>query len=365
MKKIVSMLLCLALVLGCAASLAEEAPAKVSLGTIDVNGAFALQCGVPEGYQVTTIDGDGEMIIAQINSEDKAKPVMYLVVAFDETYADVDRMNDLDEEALALLEETYVDMDETVEISYGDTGYGTRLLIAKQTVNEPNYIDFLSVYKGYFVEFVLIPGEESDGRLTDEQMAMSIDFLTELDFIPAEEKPAEAPVAELAGKRFLAVLSGYEPETGLVTVTLKQPVTLSPEEVDGLAVGSTLTVGQETITVETLETVDETTCLVNDEYTLNASADGVHVSFYDHECTMEIGVLKLELPENAAFLDGIDPETGAMLDEDLVRTMAELAEILSGTGDPMDPGLDADNVYVTFDENGGLAQVERVYVPWQ
>ena len=344
MKKIVSMLLCLALVLGCAASLAEEAPAKVSLGTIDVNGAFALQCGVPEGYQVTTIDGDGEMIIAQINSEDKAKPVMYLVVAFDETY---------------------VDMDETVEISYGDTGYGTRLLIAKQTVNEPNYIDFLSVYKGYFVEFVLIPGEESDGKLTDEQMAMSIDFLTELDFIPAEEKPAEAPVAELAGKRFLAVLSGYEPETGLVTVTLKQPVTLSPEEVDGLAVGSTLTVGQETITVETLETVDETTCLVNDEYTLNASADGVHVSFYDHECTMEIGVLKLELPENAAFLDGIDPETGAMLDEDLVRTMAELAEILSGTGDPMDPGLDADNVYVTFDENGGLAQVERVYVPWQ
>ncbi len=367
MKKIISMLLCLALVLGCAASLAEaDTAAKINLGTLDVNGVFTLQCALPEGYEVNTLPADGDLVLAFITCEDPTKPNMVLSVAFDETYADVDRMNDLDEEALAVLEETYIAMDDTVEISYGDTGYGTRLLIARQTATDPNYIDFLSVYKGYFVEFVMIAGEEGDGKLTEEQVAMSIDFLTELDFIPTEAAAAaEGPAVDVAGKRCLAVLTGYEAETGTVTVTLKQPIVLDAEAIQGLEVGGTLTVGGETIEITTLETLDDGTLVINDEYTLTTFEDGVHVYFYDHEYLEEVAVLTLEIPENVAFLDGIDPETGAMLEEDLVRTAAELKAILAGEGDPLDPGLDADNVYVTFDGNGSLVQVERVYVPWQ
>ena len=33
--------------------------------------------------------------------------------------------------------------------------------------------------------------------------------------------------------------------------------------------------------------------------------------------------------------------------------------------DSMDPGFDAENVYVTFGADGELSVVERYYVPWQ
>ena len=54
MKKILSMILSLMLLLGCVSAMAEagenDISAKVSLGTVSINGAFTLQCGIPEGY---------------------------------------------------------------------------------------------------------------------------------------------------------------------------------------------------------------------------------------------------------------------------------------------------------------------------
>ena len=51
MKKIIAILLSLALLLGCAAGLAEGAE-KQSFGTIRVNGEFTLKGSLPEGYKV-------------------------------------------------------------------------------------------------------------------------------------------------------------------------------------------------------------------------------------------------------------------------------------------------------------------------
>ena len=184
MKKGLLILLAAMMALLCVTSYAEE-QAKVDIGTISINGAFTLKCGIPDGYEVTPISATPDQVIASITSQDETKPAMVLSVAFDETYADVDRMNDLDQEALALLEKTFTDMDPTVEISYGDTGLGTRLMIAKQTDGEQDYIDFLSVYKGYFVEFVMIaPLASEDKNLSDEQLQLCIDFLTDLEFTP-------------------------------------------------------------------------------------------------------------------------------------------------------------------------------------
>ena len=187
MKKIISLLICMMFVFTCVAAVAEDAAEKEKIGTISINGVFDLRCKLPEGYRVQPTKLDGTQVSAWIVSDKADKPMMQLSIAFDEAYADVDRMNDLDDEAFEEIEKSFTDVDPTIEITYGDTGLGTRLLIARQSIDYMNYIDFFSIYKGYLIEFVVIPSKSAEDKtLTDEQYQMCIDFLTELDFVPAE-----------------------------------------------------------------------------------------------------------------------------------------------------------------------------------
>ena len=184
MKKVIALLLSLTLLLCCSAVFAETTPEKEQLGTININGEFNLKCALPEGYHVVVADVDSSHLLANISSEDPEKPILILSVAYDESYATVDRMNDLTDEELAFIEGTFQD-DYNVEITYGETAYGTKLLIAKEAGDKEDFVDIMSVYKGYFIEFVMTPGfEATEKTLTDEQVKMCIDFLSELDFEP-------------------------------------------------------------------------------------------------------------------------------------------------------------------------------------
>ena len=50
--------------------------------------------------------------------------------------------------------------------------------------SDTDFLDILSVYKGYFIEFVMTPSTSSASQtLTDDQVRMCIDFLTNLDFV--------------------------------------------------------------------------------------------------------------------------------------------------------------------------------------
>ena len=121
MKKIIALIVSLIMLAG-AASVLAEAEGKVTIGTISINGAFTLQCGLPEGYHPVPTSVTPEQVTAAIRSDDPLAPVMYLSVAYDEKYYDVDRMNDLTPEELTQLEETYIEEDPEVEITYGETG---------------------------------------------------------------------------------------------------------------------------------------------------------------------------------------------------------------------------------------------------
>lgn len=159
---------------------------KEQMGKLTVNGEFALQCQLPEGYTMQLINAMGTKITAFITSENKEKPILQLSVAFDDLYANVKRMNDMSEDDLKVLEETFTEMNE-VDISYKETAYGTKLLIAKEVGAEKGFVDILSVYEGYFIEFVMSPNPEAqDQKLTDTQIQMCIDFLTDLDFVPVQ-----------------------------------------------------------------------------------------------------------------------------------------------------------------------------------
>lgn len=157
---------------------------KEQMGKLTVNGESALQCQLPEGYSMQFINTLGSKISALITSENTEKPVLQLSIAFDEMFADVERMNDLPQEALNGLEESFSDMND-VEITYTETAYGTKLLVAREIGDDTDFVDILSVYKGYSIEFVMSPNPQARNQtLTDAQVQMCVDFLSELDFIP-------------------------------------------------------------------------------------------------------------------------------------------------------------------------------------
>ena len=96
-------------------------------------------------------------------------------------------MNDMTDEELAILEESFRKMNQ-VEIEYRETGLGTKLLVVREVGDDTDFVDFLSVYKGYFVEFVMTPNPDAAiQELTEAQIQTAIQFLTDVMFEPVQE----------------------------------------------------------------------------------------------------------------------------------------------------------------------------------
>lgn len=184
MKKIIAVLLSLALLLSCAAVFAETAEEKEEFGMVNVNGAFILKGKLPDGYRLMIMSQDATKLIGLLHSDDPIKPRVTISIAFNEEYADVERMNDLEESVVDEIKASFSDEDE-VKFEDRETAYGTRVLITTETGEDNiDFADFYSIYKGYEIEFVLTPG--SDGTITEEQIQMLIDFASDLDFVAAE-----------------------------------------------------------------------------------------------------------------------------------------------------------------------------------
>ena len=182
MKKIIALVLSLAMLLSCAA-LAETAE-KTSIGRVGVNNAFELTCTLPEGYEIAPYSEDADqlfVIIAKPDDEDAA--AMVLSVAFEELYSDLERLNDADDETLAEIGATFTE-DEQVTISYTETALGTKLMMVRDVLDDVDFVDFFTIYKGYSIEFVLLT-KDANG-LADEQIQAAVDFLSNLDFVPVE-----------------------------------------------------------------------------------------------------------------------------------------------------------------------------------
>ena len=164
---------------------APAANEKESLGKLNVNGEFSLECRLPEGYTLQVVNMLGSKIIASINPTEAGKPVLYLSIAYNDLYAEVARMNDLDADALAVLEQSFTEMN-VVDISYRETAHGTKLLVAREVGSDTDFVDILTVYKGYSIEFVMTPNPSAASQtLTEDQIQMCVDFLSDLDFVEA------------------------------------------------------------------------------------------------------------------------------------------------------------------------------------
>ena len=178
MKKFLAFLLCLSMLLGCAALAETE---KASLGVVNVNCAFELKCALPEGYSLKVLFSETHFCLASVNPEDETKPTLMISVAYNELYSDVERINDLDEETLKRIEDSFRDEDD-VEITSMETAYGTRLMVVKEVSDSVDYLDFYTIYKGYEVELVLIHANEGES-ITEAEILMAVKFLSEMDFV--------------------------------------------------------------------------------------------------------------------------------------------------------------------------------------
>ena len=190
MKKILSLILAAALLLGCGSALAETAE-KTEIGSLNVVDAFTLKCAIPENYKIEVVEQTNDKIIATLNcEEDITKPFVMISIAYNDQYADVERLNDLSDEQLQIIERSFTDEDD-VTIEYKETGLGTKLMVVTEDVSDGvSFVDIYTIYKGFETDFVLVPGADVEKGeiypLTEEAIQMLIDFITGIDFVEAE-----------------------------------------------------------------------------------------------------------------------------------------------------------------------------------
>lgn len=172
MKKIIALALSLMLILCAAAALAGETAEKADLGTLD---AFKIRGVIPEGYTYSC-SSTGMSLIGNLECEGKAS--ITVSIFYNEEYTGVERFNDVDEATVEAVKNSFLFMDD-VAFEDLETAYGTRLL--KVTQADKAFADIYTVYKGYELEFIVHAEEE----VTEDDIRLLVDFISDMDFIPA------------------------------------------------------------------------------------------------------------------------------------------------------------------------------------
>lgn len=194
MKKIIALLLALALTLSCAAVLAEgtaekePAAEKQELGTVDLNGGFVLKGTIPEGYTYKVNElNPGVFIDADIEKEgDVNAPYLNIQIYLEDSYAPGTRLNDVSEDILKEIEDSFSE-DNEVKFEYTETANGTKLLKVTEIGDDPDWIAYYTIYEGYEVELTIKFREEAKNPVLDEEITQkAVKFLSDLDFVKAE-----------------------------------------------------------------------------------------------------------------------------------------------------------------------------------
>ena len=175
MKKITALAPSLIMIL-CAVCAFAEDTGKTEIGTLKVGEAFSIQSKLPEGYTYRPVLAT-ELNMVGMLSAGEGKPVVTVSIAYNEEYAETERFNDVDEETVEEIRQSFLEVDEEVTFEDLETTYGTRLL----KVTGDGFVDIYTIYKSYELEFVMT-GE----GMSDEYVQMMVDFISDMDFVAVE-----------------------------------------------------------------------------------------------------------------------------------------------------------------------------------
>ena len=175
MRKLTALTLSLIMILCAVCAFAEET-GKAEIGTLKVGEAFSIQSKMPEGYAYMPVTATGLNMVG-ILSAGEGRPVVTVSIAYNEEYADTERFNDVDEAIVEEIRDSFREMDGEVTFEDLETAYGTRLL----KVAGNGFVDIYTIYKGYELEFVM-----TGGTVTDADVQMLVDFISDMDFVGVE-----------------------------------------------------------------------------------------------------------------------------------------------------------------------------------
>lgn len=182
MKRIIALVIALAMLLACTAAMAE-AETK-SMGILMVNKAFNITYSpLPDDYMLHINTQNDMVIIADILSTQPTMPRMYLNIAFNDEWGEVERLNDIPEEELQVIRDDFSEEYAGLEFGIAETANGTKLL----TVKAPSGVDayVYTIYKGHEIEIHIVPGAEQE-KLTDADIDRVVAFLSDMQFVPVE-----------------------------------------------------------------------------------------------------------------------------------------------------------------------------------
>lgn len=167
----------------------------------------------------------------------------------------------------------------------------------------------------------------------------------------------------VGGKTLVCAVSGYsftDTDGYALDVVLMERALFSAEAVEAVRPGDILHLGWNDFTVKSVEK-DEYGFAFKDEWDAQVffypNEDGTYFCMDDMEHTLWVRVLQFEAAaaEGFVYVDASEP------DADPVNRAME--DVISGYEEY--PGyFNEENTYITFDENGAILELKRVYSPW-
>ena len=174
MKKFLA-LLCAALLLACAFASAEDA------SIVDFRDRFQLSGVLPEGYRFNRESENDISLLGKIVSEDPAAPSFEVSVFFNESYANVSSLKDMDEAALETIRQGFSEEND-VQFDMIETATGNRLLVTREIGSDQDFLDFYTICLGYEIELTLLAAEGQS--LSDAQINNCMEFMRTFDVLP-------------------------------------------------------------------------------------------------------------------------------------------------------------------------------------
>ncbi len=177
MKKALSLILAVLMLLSIGTSLAETAEA-------DVVPLFRVSVTVPDGYtQVDEIWTEPSVVYVLLSSEDNTKPLIDIQISYEDLHSDVTFNaetwdTELVQNSVARLSYDF-ETEQYDEYTTRETGLGTIVMI----INEADYTRIMTIWHGYMLSmFVSDINENGDSiPVGEKSLDMIMQFLTDLD----------------------------------------------------------------------------------------------------------------------------------------------------------------------------------------
>ncbi len=189
MKKLITLLLAAAMLLGCVCAFAEETVAEPLIEK-NSEGNYEVSFQVPEGFEVAYSKGEEDVYVATIKSAEGVvlglSVIKYAVNEQGETelgnvtYKEENGYTDefLKEMAASLYSDTFDDY----EVAVKTTAYGTKLIVVRFNDPESPYAYMHTVWNNYEIGLT-VANVDANGKynpVTDEQIDASVAFISEL-----------------------------------------------------------------------------------------------------------------------------------------------------------------------------------------